>query len=95
MQTLIYKYLGVLAHFSFNTLQRISSCFENSPTTWLKLTGMQTVHFFEKHKNFCDEIPSTIAYKLKKLSDAIKLIFDVTASDLTDRPSMYHDKYLQ
>lgn len=55
---------------------------------------MQTIHFF-KSKNFYDDIPSTVAFKLlKKLSDAIKIIC-VTASNLTDRLGMYPVKYLQ
>ena len=40
-------------------------------------------------------MPPTVAYNLEKLSDAIILIFDVTASDLTDRLSMHRGKYLQ
>ena len=40
-------------------------------------------------------IKYTVGYKLKKLSDAINLIFDVTASGFTKHPSMYRGKYLQ
>ena len=72
----------------------ISLFLEHSKGISLKLTRIETIHFSKKSM-IIFIIKYTVGYKLKKLSDAINLIFDVTASGFTKHPSMYRGKYLQ